>query len=443
MTDADRRTGARPLGVAGWCLYDWANSSVNTVIGTFVFAVYFAAGVVGDETRGSALWSTMVGVSGLAVAVCSPILGAVADHLGRRKPWLFVLMVMTVVPTALLWFVTPDPASIWLALVLAFFATSALELGTVFYNAMLPGVAPPHKTGRVSGWAWGAGYAGGLACLAVALLGLVGLGETTPWLPLPTDNSENIRATALLVALWFSLFCLPLFVFTPDQPPTGLSTRTAIRRGLRSLAQTLRGLPKHRDVLWFLVASALYRDAIITITAVGGLYAAGTFGMGFDEIIVFAIGLNVTAGLGAAAFAWVDDWLGPKRTILISLVGLMVTGAPIILVTDSTAFIVLALGLGIFFGPAQAASRSMMVRLSPPELQTEFFGLYALAGKSVAFVGPLLFGFATTVSGSQRVGLATILVFVVAGALILLRVREPSAADRPAAWGTADPAPGQ
>ena len=419
------RTPLDRPGIIGYCLYDWANSSVNTVIGTFVFAVYFAAAVVGDETQGSAMWSTMIGVSGLAIAVMSPVLGSIADYTGRRKRWLAGLMVATVVPVALLWFATPDTGSIWLVLILVFVANVALELGTVFYNAMLPTVAPPHMTGRISGWAWGAGYAGGLACLAIALLGLVGLGETPAWLGLPTEQSENVRATALLVALWFAVFSVPLFLMTPDQPATGIGLNTAVRRGLRELKTTLKSLRGERDLLRFLVASALYRDAIITISAVGGLYASDTFGMGFDEIIIFAIGLNVTAGIGAAAFAWVDDWIGPKRTILISLVGLTATGVPIILIDDSTTFIALALGLGLFFGPTQAASRSLMVRLSPPGKQGEFFGLYSLAGKSVAFLGPLIFAGATALSGTQRVGLATILVFIVAGAALLWTVREP------------------
>lgn len=419
------RTGAGALGIAGWCLYDWANSSVNTVIGTFVFAVYFAAGVVGDQTQGSAMWSTMIGVSGLAIAVLSPALGAIADHTGRRKPWLAGLLLLTVGPTALLWFATPDAGSIWLVLGLVFVANLGLELGVVFYNAMLPDVATPKMTGRVSGWAWGVGYAGGLACLAVALLGLVGLGDTPAWFGLPTDNAENVRATALLVAVWFTVFSLPLFLWTPDQPATGTGLSAAVRRGLADLWRTLKSLPGHGNLVRYLIASALYRDAIITITAVGGLYASDTFAMGFDEIILFAIGLNVTAGLGAIAFAWVDDWLGPKRTILIALVGLVATGAPILVISDSSTFIALALGLGIFFGPAQAASRTMMVRLAPPDQEAEFFGLYAFAGKSVAFLGPVAFGAVTALSGTQRLGLATILVFVVAGGLLLATVKEP------------------
>ena len=422
---APTTSGTSTLSITSWCLFDWANSAFNTVIGTFVFSVYFAAGIWGDQTEGSAAWSYAIGLSGLAIAVLSPILGAIADHSGPRKPWIAGLVAITVALTALLWFAEPDPSFILFVLVVVGVANVTFELSGVFYNAMLPSVAPPGKMGRVSGWAWGLGYAGGLVCLVLALLGLVGLGETPAWIVLPTDGSENVRATALLVAVWFAVFSLPMFLFTPDRPSTGVGLATAVGRGWRSLIDTLRRLPQYRDTLKFLIASALYRDAIITITAVGGLYAADVFDMGMSEIIIFAIGLNVTAGLGAAAFAWVDDWIGPKRTVIIALIGMTACGVPILLIDEAWMFIVLALGLGIFFGPTQAASRTLMARLSPPELRTEFFGLYALTGKSIAFLGPMLFGLATDAFDNQRFGMATVLLFIIGGLALLISVREP------------------
>lgn len=426
---ADRRAGASRLGIFSWCLYDWANSAFNTVIGTFVFSVYFARGIWGDATEGSSAWAFAIGASGLAVAVLAPIAGAVADRTGDRRPWLAVLTAVTVAATALLWFAEPDRAWIAYALVLVVLASIAFELAGVFYNAMLPAVAPPGMVGRVSGWAWGLGYIGGLACLAAALLGLIGLGDTAPLIGLPTENQEHVRATALLVAGWFALFALPLFLFTPDRPSSGLPARQAVREGLRTVVDTLKRLPRHGQVLRFLIASALYRDGLATLFAVGGLYAAGTFGMSVEQILVFAIGLNVTAGLGAAGFAFVDDRIGPKPTVLIALAGLVALGAPLLLLSDPAWFVILALGLGLFVGPAQAASRSLMARLAPEDLTTEFFGLYALAGKSTTFVGPLAFGAATALFDSQRAGMATILIFLAAGALVLLTVRQPPPAE--------------
>lgn len=417
------------LGIFSWCLFDWANSAFNTVIGTFVFSVYFARGIYGDETAGSAAWGYAIGLSGLGVAVLSPVLGAIADRAGRRKPWIGAFVALTVGLTALLWFAEPDPAYVIYTLVLVAIASIAFELSGVFYNAMLPGVAPRPYLGRVSGWGWGLGYIGGLACLAFALVTLIQ--ADPPWFGLSEDNAENVRATALLVAIWFGVFSLPLFLFTHDEPSTGVGTVRAVREGLSTLVRTIAGLFSTPDALRFLIASALYRDGLVTLFAVGGLYAAGTFGMSFDQILIFAIGLNVTAGLGAVGFAWLDDWIGSKRTVLISLAGLIVFGSATLAISDATMFIALALALGLFVGPAQAASRSLMARLSPRRLETEMFGLYALTGKSLAFLGPILFAAATDLFDSQRAGMSTIILFWLAGGALLLTVREPKTAAKP------------
>ncbi|HYD70640.1 MFS transporter [Azospirillum sp.] len=418
MIAPDRRA------IAAWCLYDWANSAYNTVITTFVFAVYFTRAVARDEVLGTAAWSRAMAAAGLAVAILSPVLGAVADHTGRRKPWLALFTALTVAFTTALWWVKPDPSSMALALVCVALGTIAFELANVFYNASLPAVAPPSMFGRVSGWGWGTGYFGGLACLIVALFGFVN-NEAPVFGLFSTTDQENVRATALLVAAWFGLFSLPLFLWVPDEPGPAKPLGRAVREGLATLWRTIGHARQYRQIGRFLIASAFYRDAINTITAFGGIYAAGTFGMSFEEIVLFAIVLNVVAGLGAVGFAWIDDWFGARRTILISVAGLIVSGVPLILATDKTAFWVLALGLGLFFGPAQAAGRSMMARLSPEHMQGEMFGLYGLSGRVVGFFGPLALGFATEAFASQRAGMASILVFFAVGFVLMLGVRDP------------------
>lgn len=426
MTDKPRNNR---LSIFSWCLYDWANSAFNTVIGTFVFSVYFARAVYGDETAGSAQWGYVIGWAGLAVALLSPVLGAIADHAGRRKPWLMVFTMLTIIPTALLWYAQPSPDWITYTLVLVFFASVAFELAGVFYNAMLTDVALPKMLGRVSGWGWGLGYIGGLACLAVALVALVGMGDNPGLLGLPSENSENVRAVAPLVAWWFLIFALPVLIFSHDRPSAGVRMGQAVRTGLSTLKATLKRVVKQGNLLRFLIASALYRDGLATLFAVGGLYAAGTFDMEFDQILIFAIGMNVTAGLGAAAFAFMDDIKGSKKTVVVALLGLMAFGIPTLLISDANLFIALALGLGIFVGPAQAASRSLMARLSPPDEQAEMFGLYALTGKSIAFIGPILFAVLTDIFDSQRAGMASIIAFLGLGLLILAGVQEKDGTD--------------
>ncbi len=413
---------ARRRAIAAWCLFDWANSAWPTVVGTFVFAAYFTRAVAPDPATGTAQWGWAMAASGLAVAVLSPPLGAVADSAGRRKPWLAATTALCIAATAMLWFATPGAGSVLWVLVFVALGNVAFEVGMVFYNAMLPDIAPEERIGRVSGWGWGLGYAGGLACLAVALFGLVR--ASPPPFGLDAAAAEPVRATALLVAGWFALFAVPLFLFVPDRPASGLGGAAALRAGLATLLRTLRRLGAYGSVGRFLLARMIYTDGLNTLFIFGAIYAAGTFGFTIEEVILFGMATNVTAGLGAVLFAWVDDRIGAKRTVVIALVGLIAVGGALLLIHSKTAFWALGLGLSVFFGPAQAASRSLMARLAPEGLTTEMFGLYALSGKATAFVGPALLGWVTSVFDSQRAGMATVLVFLGAGLLLLLPVRE-------------------
>jgi MFS transporter, UMF1 family len=417
--------GGTRTALVAWCLFDWANSAFPTIIVTFVFAAYFTNAVAPNPELGTALWGQANSVLALAAAVFAPLLGAIADQGGRRKPWLLMLSLVCILATASLWFVQPDPSSMVFALVAYGIAGLGFELGLVFYNAMLPELAPPGKVGRISGWGWGIGYLGGLSCLTVSLLLFV-QPDPSPF-GLDRESAEHVRITNPFAAAWFVLFALPLLLLVPDTTGTGLSAREAIRRGLGTLAATFRRLRAHRNIAIFLLSKMIYIDGLNTLFAFGGIYAAGTFGMSFDEILLFAIALNVSSGLGAISFAWLDDWVGAKPTILIALSAMTVLSAAILLVDSKTAFIAIAVGLGLFFGPAQASSRSLMSRLAPPESRAEFFGLFALAGRVTAFLGPALVGWVTFAAQSQRVGMATILPFFVIGGILLLFVKEPRA----------------
>jgi UMF1 family MFS transporter len=410
--------------IVAWCTYDWANSGYPTVIMSYVFAAYFAKSVAPDGVTGASQWAYAISLSGLAIAVASPVLGAIADVAGRRKPWVGAFTLLCVVASAALWPVVPGGAWAAYALIIVAVGNFAFEMGIVFYNAMLPAIAPPRMLGRVSGWGWALGYIGGLGCLA-ASLALVK--PNPPPFGLDMATFEPVRATAVLAALWFAVFSLPFFLFVPDTPARGVSWRDAAARGLGSLIATIRDVRRYRQVAIFLIAHMIYADGLNTLFAVGGIYVAVTFGMDFDEILLFGIAMNVTAAIGAFAFGWIDDRIGAKRTILIALACLCAIGVGLILVTTKTWLWALALPLGTFFGPAQSASRSLMARLAPPRLTAEFFGLYALSGKATAFVGPALYGIVTQWSGSQRWGMSTIIAFIATGALLLLPVRSPPA----------------
>lgn len=405
-------------GLVAWCLYDWANSAYPTVIMTFVFAAYFTEGVATDTAAGTAAWGYAVSLSAIAIAILGPVFGAIADNVGRRKPWLLVMTLTCAAAAAALWTVEPDPSFVLTALVLVAVGNAAFETGMVFYNAMLADIAPAGMVGRLSGWGWGLGYLGGLSCLALVLVGFVQ--TETPWFGLDKDAAEHVRAVGPVVAVWVLVFGAALFVLTPDKPSTGIRIAEAVDLGMRQLVDTFRRLGRFREIVRFLIARMIYTDGLNTLFAFGGIYAAGTFGFGFEDLILFGIAINVTAGLGAFGFAWLDDRAGPKRVIVISLIALSGLSVAILLVESVTLFWVLGLALGIFVGPAQSASRSMMARIAPADMRTEMFGLYALSGKATAFVGPAALAWVTAATDSQRFGMATIVVFLVVG-LVLLR----------------------
>jgi UMF1 family MFS transporter len=285
---------------------------------------------------------------------------------------------------------------------------------------MLPNLVSDNKMGRWSGWAWGLGYAGGLVCLVVALFAFVQVEQ--PPFGLDTAAAEHVRATFILVAVWYLVFSLPLFLNTPDTPRTGIGIKKAVKNGWRQLKNSIQQIKKYKDIMRFLIARMIFIDGLATVFAFGGIYAAGTFDMNERDVLIFGIGLNLTAGLGAALFAWIDDLLGSRQTILVSLVGLIITTSAVLLVTSSFWFWTFGLTLGIFVGPVQAASRTYMGRIAPEELRNQMFGLFALSGKVTAFLGPFLVGWLTFAAGSQRIGMTVIIALFVIGLILMLKV---------------------
>jgi len=409
--------------VGAWCLFDWANSAFTTLVVTYIYSTYFTRAIAPDEVRGTALWSRGLTMTALLVATLSPIFGAAADRRGTRLRFLATTTAISVLATIALTFVAPGaPHAVAASLLIFVVANVAFEMGMVFYNALLPGLVPEAWVGRISGYGWGLGYLGGLACLVLALVGFVQ--PETPWFGISTADGFNVRATNLLVAVWFAVFAVPTF-FAVREPPTQPGP-TGPRAAFAELARTAREIGRFRETAKFLLARLIYNDGLVTIFAFGGIYAAGTFGMEFDEILVFGIALNIAAGLGAFAFGAVDDKIGGKATVLVSVVALTIGTAVAVWAPTRTWLWVAGITIGIFAGPNQAASRSLMARFTPTTRQGEFFGLFAFSGKLTSFLGPLFLGIATQAFASQRVGVAALLVFFIVGGSLLATVDEPA-----------------
>lgn len=410
-----------PGVVWSWAFYDWANSAFNTLVGTFLYSTYFTQAMAPDELTGTAWWSRAVALSGILTAVLSPILGAAADRAGARRRFLAVTTALCIAATTLLAFVTPSLSNAALvALALYVIADVSFEVSYVFYNAFLPTIASPGRIGRVSGYGWGLGYVGGLVCMGIALVGFVQ--PEVPWFGIATEEGFNIRATNLLVAGWFTIFSLPLFLFVPERRLGRV--RVNVRGAFQELAATFRAIGRYREIVRFLVARLIFNDGLVTVFAFGGIYAAGTFGMSLSEVIAFGVVLNLASGFGAVAFGFLDDRIGSKSTILVTLVALTVATAVAVWAPNRTWFWAAGIVIGLFVGPNQSASRSLMARFVPKQRQAEFFGLFAFSGKVTSFMGPILLGMVTAAFQSQRAGVATVILFFVVGGVLMATVSE-------------------
>ncbi len=401
--------------ITAWATYDFASNAFNTLVITFIFSRYFQSVVAPDEATGVVWWTRAVNLSAVTVALAMPVMGAAADFSGRKKQFLAWTTAGSILLCASLFFVRPG---MMVEAILIFVAANVLfEAAAVFYNGFLPELTGPRRMGRISGFGWALGYAGGLLCLILAL-GLVRL-----WLP-DTDD-VNVRATNLLAAGWYLLFSLPLFLFVRErQRRRKASLPMYVTAGFRRVGKTFRELRVYREVAKLLLARLLYNDGLVVIFSFAAIYVGTVYGLDFGEILVLGIALNVAAGVGALAFGFVNDRIGGKRTIAITLVVLSAGTLLGAWAPDIGTFWVAAMIVGLMVGPNQSASRAMLATFTPARKQGEFFGFFAFSGKMASVAGPFLYGLVVSATGSLRLAMGSILVFFVAGFIVLMLVDE-------------------
>ena len=344
------RTYPPRAAVVSWIFFDWAAQPYFTLITTFVFAPYFATSIAPDPATGQSLWGFAMAAAGMAIALLSPVLGAIADASGRRKPWIAAFGALLVVASCTLWIGKPGNHAIIPPLLIAVaLASVGAEFATVFNNAMMPTLVPPERIGRLSGTGWATGYIGGIVSLIIVLGFFAANPETgrtllgfTPLFGLDPATHEGDRAAGPLTGLWFIIFVTPMFLFTPDYPAKR-PLREALHEGLADLKQSLKDLPQQKSLAAFLLANMIYTDGLVSLFAFGGIYAAGTFGWHTIQIGTFGILLAIAGTFGAWLGGKLDDFLGPKRVIAGSLLILLLAVAAILLVDkDSVLFVKVA-----------------------------------------------------------------------------------------------------
>ncbi len=405
--------------ILGWCTYDVADSAFTTCIVTVLYAVYFSKIVVGDPQRADFLWGIAASISELVVALLAPILGAIADFSGSRKKFLAASAVTIVLFTASLYFVGPGMTTLGLVLFIA--ANIGFAGGGVFIDSFLPGISNESNAGKISGLKWGMGYTSGLIALflCLPLAGAV-VDNPTP------DQLSRARLIPVVVAVYYAVTVIPTFIFLRDrsvaqQLPPG---QNYLKVGFRQLKQTLKHVRRYRELFKLLIAFLVYNDGVVTVIYFASLYASRTIGFTTEEILIMFIAMNVVAAAGALSFGWIADRIGQKRAIFISL-SIWIAAVVVAYFSYSKgSFYVVATLAGIGMGSSQSVTRSLLALFTPKENAAEFFGFLGIAGKALAFVGPIVFGTVSQATGSQRPAILSVGVFFIVGMILLSFVDE-------------------
>lgn len=452
MTDAladDLRTpAAKPAiarrKVAAWAMWDAGSAGINAITTTFVFSVYLtssyfydphilaAHGAKAANAALSAEYGAGIAIASFVIAILAPSIGKQADARGRRKLWLGITTTGVVVALFALFFVQGKPPFFLLGVVLVGIGTIFYELASANYNAMLAQVSTPKNVGRVSAVGWASGYLGGIVLIIIVIFGFV-IGNSSSDLGglfgVPKADGLYIRVAEVVAALWTIGFSLPVFFAVPELPPAGSQKKVGFFQTYVVLIKDIGRLWKSdRNVVRFLIASAVFRDGLTGVFTFGAVIAAGTFGFSTQEVLVFGIAANLVAGVSTIVVGLLDDRVGPRLVIITALVGLVVAGLAVFFLhgAGQIAFWVGALFLCLFVGPAQSASRSFLTRVTPAHRQGELFGLYATTGRAATFLAPLMFSVFIAIFGAQYWGMLGIVVVIALGLVLFLFVKAPA-----------------
>ncbi len=454
MADLRAAQGISPRKrIWGWWFFDWASQPYHTLLVTFVFGPFFAAtatqyylgtGLEAEaaKAQAQASWSLCLTLAGLAIGICAPFLGALADITGRRLPWIIGFSVAYVLGSAGLWLMDPEGSNLWLMLLSFGIGFIGAEFALIFVNAQLPTLGTREEVGKVSGSGFAFGYLGGVLSLFIMLLLFVeqANGKTLigldPILGLDASSKEGTRAVGPFVALWYALFMVPYFLWVRE-PRSAAKGKASLGNAVALVVTTVKALGTRKSLTNYLVSSMLYRDALNGLYGFGGVYAGLVLEWSITQIGIFGI----IAAISAAGFSWLggvaDKRFGPKPVISVSILVLALVCVIVVSMSRTQLFgMPLAEGSGlpdaIFFGCGvliggfggilQATSRTLMVRHTTPETATEAFGLYGLSGRATAFLAPALIGLMTTVTGNARLGITPVIALFALGLLLLARV---------------------
>lgn len=422
--------------VLAWALWDFGATAINAIVVTFVFSVYLT-NTVGDDLPGDTSPASWLGraltLAGLVVALMAPVTGIWVEAPARRRRVLAALTGLVVVLTASMSLIRDDHRYMWPGLALLACTAACSELATVPYNALLRQLSTPQNSGRISGFGLALGYFGSVLALLVVYLGFIsGDGDTRGLLDLPIADGQNVRAAMLLVAAWFGLFALPLLVTVPA-PDTGEAPqRVRVLAAYRRLWTEVRAeWRRDRNFVYYLGASAVFRDGLAGVFTFGAILGVNVYGVSQADVLLFGVAASVVAATGAVVGGHVDDRIGSKRVILVSLTAMIIIGTTLMALSGAAVFWACGLALCLFIGPTLSSARTLMLRMADHGKEGVAFGLYTMAGRAATFLAPALFAIFIDVFGADRAGMGGLMVVLLLGLLAMLAVQAPHARVRP------------
>ena len=404
--------------ILNFALYDFANSAFTTIIITFIFSTYFAKQIAPNPVLGQSYWGLAIGTTGILVAIIGPILGSYADKKNFTEFFIKLFTIICISLTTLLWFSKPSEKYLLFTLIIVALANFFYELSLIFYNSILKRISKTSDLGKSSGFSFALGYIGGILILIICIKIFID-NDVLPF-GLSKENSENIRATSIVVAVWYLIFSIP-FLF---------SLKKKINNKIELSSDNIK---KIKDLIWnnglnnlgkFLIARMLYADGLNAIIVMGGIFAVGVFNLEIKDLLILSILMNVTAFIGAIVGGYANDKFSSKSVIIFSLLGLIISSSIILFVKSQLFFLIFAAINGFFIGPIQSASRVFITKSIDENNQASGFGLFALSGKLTSFIGPLLVSTITYISSSQRIGFSSAIILLLIGLLILLKVKK-------------------
>ena len=404
--------------ILNFALYDFANSAFTTIIITFIFSTYFAKQIAPNPVLGQSYWGWAIGTTGILVAIIGPILGSYADKKNFTEFFIKLFTIICISLTTLLWFSKPSEKYLLFTLIIVALANFFYELSLIFYNSILKRISKTSDLGKSSGFSFALGYIGGILILIICIKIFID-NDILPF-GLSKENSENIRATSIVVAVWYLIFSIP-FLF---------SLKKKINNKIELSSDNIK---KIKDLIWnnglnnlgkFLIARMLYADGLNAIIVMGGIFAVGVFNLEIKDLLILSILMNVTAFIGAIVGGYANDKFSSKSVIIFSLLGLIISSSIILFVKSQLFFLIFAAINGFFIGPIQSASRVFITKSIDENNQASGFGLFALSGKLTSFIGPLLVSTITYISSSQRIGFSSAIILLLIGLLILLKVKK-------------------